>query len=204
MVTSSNLDPYLCAPKRCRAHSTFPWLPPCCEYSSFRLSLPRGPWLLPCEYLPRQHSIQHSATMIVDVAEGILHSKGVVWVDASPSNMLLTNEFRIALSDFCGSGMLPKYFPKVQPGDVWVPPNIRRKYYIFTETQDTSRFAFGTLAFVLLLGCYPHCDGPKVSTEEEDRRILGLHEGGTFDHRVSNEGYPVFAEVIQNCWRDET
>jgi serine/threonine protein kinase len=107
--------------------------------------------------------------MIVDVGEGILHSKGVVWVDASPSNMLLTNELRIALSDFGGSSMLPKYFPKVQPGDVWVPPNKRRKDYIFTETQD--RFAFRTLAFVLLLGCYLHCDGPAVSSEEEDRRI---------------------------------
>ena len=140
---------------------------------------------------------------IVDVAEGItfLHSKGVVWVDAVPSNMLLTNDLRIVLSDFSGSSMLPKYFPSVEPHGVWVEPNNTQKYPFFTETQD--RFAFGTLVFVLILGCYPHCDGPAVSSEEEERRIEHLHETGVFDHRVTKEAYPVLAEVIQKCWRVE-
>jgi serine/threonine protein kinase len=141
---------------------------------------------------------------IVDVAEGItfLHSKGVVWVDVTPSNMLLTDDLRVVLSDFGGSSMPPKFFSSVQPAGVWVaPPNTRRQCPFFVETQD--RFAFGTLVFVLLLGCYPHCDGPAYSSYEEQFRIEDLHEAGIFDRRVSNEAYPVLAEVIQKCWRVE-
>jgi serine/threonine protein kinase len=141
---------------------------------------------------------------IVDIAEGIafLHSKGVVWVDANPSNMLLTDDLRIVLSDFAGSSMMPEYFPSVRPTGAWVaPPNTRRKYSWFTETQD--RFAFGSLVFVLLLGRYPHCDGPLFFSFEEMSRVEDLHEASIFDHRVSKEAYPVLAEVIQKCWRVE-
>jgi serine/threonine protein kinase len=140
---------------------------------------------------------------MVDVAEGIayLHSKGVVWVDATPSNMLLTNDLRIVLSDFSGSGMPPKYLPSIEPHGVWVEPYKTQKYAVFTETQD--RFAFGTLVFVLLLGCYPHCDAPAVSSLEEEHRIEDLHGERIFDQRVSNQAYPVLSEVIQKCWRVE-
>ena len=141
---------------------------------------------------------------IVDVAEGItfLHSKGVVWVDVTPSNMLLTDNLRIVLSDFKGSSMPPKFFSSIQPTSVWVaPPNTWRECPFFVETQD--RFAFGTLVFVLLLGCYPHCDGPSYSSYDEQFRIEDLHEAGIFDHWVSNEAYPVLTQVTQKCWRVE-
>ena len=38
---------------------------------------------------------------------------------------------------------------------------------------------------------------------EEQFRIEDLREVSIFDHRVSNEAYPVLAEVIQKRWRVE-
>jgi len=137
---------------------------------------------------------------MIDAAEGIayLHSKGVVWVDATPSNMLLTDDFRIVLSDFAGSSFMPDFLESVRPTGAWLGP---REYVCFTEAQD--RFAFGTFVFLLLLDRFPHCDCTWYTSYEDMTRVEKLHEAGVYDEGVSSETYPVLAEVIQKCWRNE-
>ena len=126
--------------------------------------------------------------------------QGVVWVDAQFSNMLLTDDLRIVLSDFGGSSWYPKYRSTIQPAMVWVTS---RAWLGGTFIDDQDRYAFGIALFVLLTLRWPHTPSLQIDTDEEVDAIYERHEAGDFDTSVADKDFPILAKVIQKCWQLE-
>lgn len=130
--------------------------------------------------LNHRHAIPPLAVRMqwaTDIAEGMayMHSKAVIWLDVSLSNVLLSDDFQHAvLCDMAGTAIIPlsghKHLPEVL-GDAMINiapfmamPNYTHVYHwegpdgeTFSEiTPSHDRFGFGIMLFTLLTLRNPH------------------------------------------------
>ncbi|KAJ7110806.1 kinase-like domain-containing protein [Mycena crocata] len=158
-----------------------------------------------------------------DIVEGMafLHSKGVVWVDVSLSNVLLSDDCqRALLCDMGGACILPMAGQKPLPHDFMettagLHPMRGLPYYEHTNFWDGpgsgtgagvsphhDRFGYGILLFCLLTLHFPHSRRLIVDNLDEANAIAELHFEKNFA-TLDEEG-PAYAElddIIQRCFR---
>ncbi|KAJ7727593.1 kinase-like domain-containing protein [Mycena metata] len=159
-----------------------------------------------------------------DVAEGMafLHSKGVIWVDVSMTNVLLPEgSDRAVLCDLGGAYILPmpqyKPLPKeLQTTVVTVHPMMGLPNYPHKHVWDGEghapvaeisphfdRFGYGIMLFSLLSLRFPHSRFLVIHDFEESMRIADLHFSYHFDTLGDVPEYAAFEAIIQKCFRAE-
>lgn len=159
-----------------------------------------------------------------DIAEGIafLHSKGVVWVDVSLSNVLLSHDAqRAVLCDLGGSCILPVAEYKTLP-EAYVEPMVslhpmvglppyEHKYDwdgpgsdpLVDVTPHHDRFGYGILLFSMLALHFPHSPFLVVRDHNEAMRIAELQYAKQFDTLGGAAEYAAFERIIQKCFHAE-
>ncbi|KAJ6577100.1 kinase-like domain-containing protein [Mycena sp. CBHHK59/15] len=129
------------------------------------------------------------------LAEGMayVHSKGIVWADCSPTNILLTAELDLLLCDFGGAaidGDIHMVAPPARYTDCDREPSI-----IFTAGREVDIFAFGCVFLEILT-----YDGNEFPPECP----FNLHRGGLSpngkDLLIDQVFWPDFKAIIENCW----
>ncbi|KAF7372660.1 Protein kinase domain-containing protein [Mycena venus] len=156
-----------------------------------------------------------------DVTEGIafLHSKGIVWVDVSMANVLLTESSdRALLCDLGGACILPmpqyKALPEAyQQTIVTVHPMMGLPNYPQKHVWDGEghspvaeisphfdRFGYGIMLFSLLSLCFPHSRFLVIRDFEESMKIAQLHFSHQFDTLGDVPEYAAFEAIIQKCF----
>ncbi|KAJ7501995.1 kinase-like domain-containing protein [Mycena galericulata] len=137
-----------------------------------------------------------------DVAEGMafLHSKGVIWVDVSMANVLLSDDWqRALLCDLGGASILPMPSYKPLPAaytdtTVSLHPMMGLPHYPHSHVWDGpghdnfaeisphhDRFGYGLMLFCLLTLHFPHSHFLTVHDLNEANRIASLHFDKQFD-----------------------
>jgi serine/threonine protein kinase len=128
----------------------------------------------------------------------IAFHSGVVWVDATFSNMLPTDDLHVVLSDFGGSSMLPEYFLIIYPSMVWMSPP---KAWPGHATAHHDRYGYGVALSVLLLLRWPHTPTLFLENDDSTQKIYDLQSSGHFDAAVTDEEFSVLADVVRKCWQ---
>ncbi|KAJ7172100.1 kinase-like domain-containing protein [Mycena filopes] len=159
-----------------------------------------------------------------DIAEALafVHSKGVIWVDVSLNNVLLSADQRAIICDFAGSCILPVFGRKVLPSDyalsqISIPPIMRMPRYPHARfwkgpgspdpypdwnfTPHDDRFGFGILLFSLLAFRFPHSPHLAIRDIEVFQRIYELHQNESFDTLGEIPEYRDLEGIIQKCFR---
>ncbi|KAJ7138896.1 kinase-like domain-containing protein [Mycena filopes] len=157
-----------------------------------------------------------------DVAEGMafLHSKGVIWVDVSMANVLLTEDAqRAIICDLGGVCILPMpgFKPLPQPYEETVigvhpmlglPPFPNRhvwdgeghsSYAYISPHFD--RFGYGIMLFSLLALHFPHSRSFVVHDLPESMNIAERQFAFEFDTLGDVPEYAAFEAIIQKCFR---
>ncbi|KAJ7504337.1 kinase-like domain-containing protein [Mycena galericulata] len=158
-----------------------------------------------------------------DIAEGLafIHSRGVIWVDVSLRNVLLSDDLQHAsLCDFGGSCILPvpgqKSLPAAFKGPmvaispaVCMPPYGRAFDWKGPGsdsdpdvTPHHDRFGYAILLFSLLTFRFPHSKWLVERDEVRINEIGRLQHQGEFDTMREPE-YAAFDRIIQKCFRAE-
>ncbi|KAJ6631049.1 kinase-like domain-containing protein [Mycena sp. CBHHK59/15] len=130
-----------------------------------------------------------------DIAEGLafLHSKGVIWVDVSLSNILLSDDStRAVLCDFAGSCILPI------PGQKALADEYKESQVALSPMVCMPRYQHAML-WEGPGSPYPHPDWNFELLE----KIAHLHLNETFDTLGEVEEYAKFEQIIQKCFRAE-
>ncbi|KAJ7504020.1 kinase-like domain-containing protein [Mycena galericulata] len=158
-----------------------------------------------------------------DIAEALafVHSKGVIWVDVSLKNVLLSADESAIICDFAGSCILPVPGQKVLPSDYalsqvsispimrmpryphaqfWKGPGSPDPYPDWNFTPHDDRFGFGILLFSLLTLRFPHSPHLAIRDMEVVQRIYDLHQSKTFDTLGEIPEYMDFEVIIQKCF----
>ncbi|KAJ6487846.1 kinase-like domain-containing protein [Mycena sanguinolenta] len=158
-----------------------------------------------------------------DIAEALafVHSKGVIWVDVSLNNVLLSDDQRAIICDFAGSCILPVAGQKVLPSDytisqvsispmmmmpryshaqVWKGPGSPYPHPDWNYTPHHDRFAFGIILFSLLTLRFPHSPHLAIRDMGMLQRIYELHQQETFDTLGEIPEYKDFEVIIQKCF----
>ncbi|KAJ7652050.1 kinase-like domain-containing protein [Mycena polygramma] len=166
---------------------------------------------------------------IRDIAEGLafIHSKGIIWVDVSLPNVLLSEDHRAILCDFAGSRILPvpglkvpswtdretqvrlspmKTMPRYPHTRAWQGPggpypNSEPNPNEFNPNDD--RFGFGIVLFSLLALRFPHSANLVIRDLLEVQKIWELHQNLSFDTLGEIPDYKDFETIIQKCFRAE-
>ncbi|KAJ6626814.1 kinase-like domain-containing protein [Mycena sp. CBHHK59/15] len=162
-----------------------------------------------------------------DIAEGLafVHSKGVVWVDMSLQNVLLSDDHtRAVLCDFAGSCVLPvpghkplapEYkesqvfiksimaMPRYPHAMVWEGPGSPHPHPDWNATPHYDRFGYGVLLFCLIALRFPHSPYLVVREQELFNKVSNLHLNETFDTLGEVEEYAQFELIIRKCFRAE-
>jgi serine/threonine protein kinase len=159
-----------------------------------------------------------------DIAEGIafLHSKGVIWVDVSMTNVLLSEDSqRGVLCDLGGSSILPMPGYKPLPAAykdamVTLHPMMGLPHYPNSFVWDGpghdnfaeisphhDRFGYGLLLFCLLTLHFPHSRFLIIHDLNEANRIATLHFSKEFDSLGDHPQYAAFERIIQKCFHAE-
>ncbi|KAJ6481626.1 kinase-like domain-containing protein [Mycena sanguinolenta] len=162
-----------------------------------------------------------------DIAEGLafMHSRGVIWVDVSLGNVLISADHRAILCDFAGSRILPVDGQKMLPAEYgesqvsispimsmpryphalqWQGPGSPYPYpdmLDFTPSDD--RFGFGIVLFCLLAFRFPHSNTLVVRDFQMAEKIFHLHHKHVFDSLGNTDGYQDLDAIIQKCFRAE-
>ncbi|KAJ7240621.1 kinase-like domain-containing protein [Mycena haematopus] len=159
-----------------------------------------------------------------DVAEGMafLHSKGVIWVDVSMSNVLLSDDHRRALiCDLGGASILPMPGYKPLPAaykdtTVCLHPMIGLPHYPNSHVWDgpghdnyaeisphQDRFGYGLMLFCLLTLHFPHSRFLTIHDLNEANQIATLQYDKQFDTLGNVPEYAAFECIIQKCFHAE-
>jgi serine/threonine protein kinase len=124
-----------------------------------------------------------------------IHSKGVVWLDMTPVNILLTEDDHLVMCDFGGSKMAPHYMGEIMPSPVWLAPIDNEQS---NENQD--RFSFGIMLFYLITLHFPHNPGKLHLNYYECIALHERHRSFDFDRTLSVFQPRELEDVVMKCW----
>ncbi|KAJ7206126.1 hypothetical protein GGX14DRAFT_458278 [Mycena pura] len=164
------------------------------------------------------------ARLTTNIAEGLayLHSRGVIWVDVSLQNVLLTSGNRALLCDFAGSCIYPITGAKPVPVEYTVPqislnpmmampkyshmlewdgPGSGSPYAVGNVTPHHDRFGFGVLLFCLAALRFVHSPNLVVRDPETFEKIYSFHRAERFDTLGDVKEYAALETIIQKCFR---